>query len=604
MRKYSVSSKEAYLASHKRKVKVSKKEVPKTSKDLKENIKACIKDDKMPVVQADDREQTWQTFQELLDFDVFLLDCRILNDDMKKKIRETPKANLSDSERKEMEELLKSMQDKIGHNPKLEIERFENWAETIISNVISCWPTSKEEIQTVIAASKEEGLKIRCAGSRHSWAPVFSDERQMLLNLGKLRSDYGHGVKIRIANRSRNEVDVMAGVTTGELKDFQLKNKLHLPASVIIDAVTVVGIVSAGCHGVGRYSKSISDYVVKMRVFDSKGELRTYSNENQAMFRAVMAGFGCFGVVYDITLKMEPEFLVKTENVYYNLGEVFCYARCLQSIVENNWSTNILWFPYNSLSCGDYNPKNDELWVRVTNKAPPDVDTEDWDYYTWRDTKDYVTQGSLAAMLPLLVEDPSIVPYFSWTGFKLLKYVMYPSGEIYQEHPHSVHFRKHIDMAPVYDMEFIFDYDDDYEKLLQIIHVVVKRVDHYEEKEEYPLTALEIRFISYSDAYLGSGVLANPATGGSGHVMCIEILGCPGCRGWDTFSTEVGKEWMDLGGVPHLAKQWNHLPGIYEHIQEKMSGPITSFKTQLKKSGADPDGMFLNENFKMLLGIL
>lgn len=36
----------------------------------------------MPVVQADDREDGWQEFQELLDFEVFLLDCKLLNDDM------------------------------------------------------------------------------------------------------------------------------------------------------------------------------------------------------------------------------------------------------------------------------------------------------------------------------------------------------------------------------------------------------------------------------------------------------------------------------------------------------------------------------------------
>lgn len=77
---YSVASKEAYLASHQRKVKVSKKEVPKTAIDLKENIKACIRDNKMPLIQADDKEQGWQTFQELLDFDVHLFDCKILSD--------------------------------------------------------------------------------------------------------------------------------------------------------------------------------------------------------------------------------------------------------------------------------------------------------------------------------------------------------------------------------------------------------------------------------------------------------------------------------------------------------------------------------------------
>jgi hypothetical protein len=138
---------------------------------------------------------------------------------------------------------------------------------------------------------------------------------------------------------------------------------------------------------------------------------------------------------------MEPEILVKTENLYYNLGEVFYSVEKIKSIVEDNGSVNILWFPYNSLSTGDYNPKNDDLWVRLTNKAPPDVDCEDWDFYTWRDTKDYITQSSLSSIFALLAEEQSLVPYYSWTAFKCLKYVLYPSGEIYQEHPHAVHFR-------------------------------------------------------------------------------------------------------------------------------------------------------------------
>lgn len=138
---------------------------------------------------------------------------------------------------------------------------------------------------------------------------------------------------------------------------------------------------------------------------------------------------------------MEPEILVKTENLYYNLGEVFYSVEKIKSIVENNWSVNILWFPYNSLGIGDYNPKNDDLWVRLTNRAPSDVDCEDWDFYTWRDTKDYITQSSLSSIFSLLAEEPSLVPYYSWSAFKCLKYVLYPSGELYQEHPHAVHFR-------------------------------------------------------------------------------------------------------------------------------------------------------------------
>lgn len=58
----------------------------------------------------------------------------------------------------------------------------------------------------------------------------------------------------------------------------------------------------------------------------------------------------CMYFIYSVIFKMEPEIVVKTETLYYNLGEVFCYADKLKSLVENNWSTHIFWFPYNSLS--------------------------------------------------------------------------------------------------------------------------------------------------------------------------------------------------------------------------------------------------------------
>ena len=58
--------------------------------------------------------------------------------------------------------------------------------------------------------------------------------------------------------------------------------------------------------------------------------------------------------------------------------------------------------------------------------------------------------------------------------------------------------RKYVDQAPVSDMEFAFDLKGDYNKLLKIIQIVVSKVDHYEEKDEYPLNlALEMRWMGY-----------------------------------------------------------------------------------------------------------
>lgn len=61
-----------------------------------------------------------------------------------------------------------------------------------------------------------------------------------------------------------------------------------------------------------------------------------------------------------------------------------------------------------------------------------------------------------------------------------------------------VYFRKHLDLAKVYDMEFVFDYEGDYSKLMEIIQVVVKHVEQFNVKGQYPLNlSLEMRFMTY-----------------------------------------------------------------------------------------------------------
>lgn len=67
-----------------------------------------------------------------------------------------------------------------------------------------------------------------------------------------------------------------------------------------------------------------------------------------------------------------------------------------------------------------------------------------------------------------------------------------------------------------------------------------------------------------SEAYLGTGSIANPKYGGTGHVVCIEVLCLKGTESWKEFNEAVGQKWIEMGGVPHLAKQYDQLEGIFE----------------------------------------
>ncbi|XP_034316358.2 L-gulonolactone oxidase-like [Magallana gigas] len=499
--------------------------------------------------------------------------------------------------------MIKQLQERVGSKPKFSVENFQNWAGNQTSSVISCYPATKEEMSNVIKAATAENLVIRCAGARHSWAPVFADNRQICVNTKNLKSDYPDGSNIR-ADFTKRTVDVMAGVTTGDFKRFQVEQKLSILANVILDLVHVVSVAQTGCHGVGKDVQCVSDYLVKMRVFDANGELRTYSADGDGgdveLFRAVSAGFGCFGVVYDVTIQMDPEVIVKTGTSYPNMKDVFYSKEKLQEILENNWAVEIFWFPFNS---HPLDLSNDELWLRTFNKhrlQGTETVVSHW-FYKIKEAYDFISQEALRIVSPFLRASDSCAPHIQWVSFQTLKHILYPSGDIYQELPNAIHFRKYLDHAKVYDLEFVFDYKGDYSRLMKIIEVVVRQVKQFAAKNQYPLNvSLEMRFMTHSDAYLGTGSIANPRYGGTGHVVCIEVLSLKGTKHWEEFSTAVGKEWMELGGVPHLAKQFEHLPDIYADIRQKMAPQIEAFKDSLGKSGVD-SSLYMNTGMRKLL---
>lgn len=195
-------------------------------------------------------------------------------------------------------------------------------------------------------------------------------------------------------------------------------------------------------QGVGRNANTPSDNVVKMRIIGSDGKLRTYTKDDKEMLQAIRANFGCFGVIFDMTLKLIPEFIVKVENRYMHLGDLFFNAENIKQIFENNWSVEMFWFPFNSLSFFSYDPKHDRVLIRIINKESKKVKTETESYYEKKKRQDHWTQKALEIVSPHLVKHPHLTPEFAYASFRYLSNHIYPSGhDLYQELPHAVHFR-------------------------------------------------------------------------------------------------------------------------------------------------------------------
>ncbi|KAK3598520.1 hypothetical protein CHS0354_005801 [Potamilus streckersoni] len=512
---------------------------------------------------------------------------------------------------------LNILQAKVGPSPDIIREDFKNWSGTQRASVLSSKPKSLTELQTLISVAKSSGLKVRCAGTKHSWSPIFADQNQLLIYMDKMASDYPNNQRIFMeevqCHSDTVKVHIMSGVTNEEFKQFQLDNNISLPCNILLTVVQTVSVVVTGSHGVGKDSKCVCDYLEQIRIVDSDGKLRTYSGRPQDddRMKAVAANFGLFGVVYDVTLRLDnKQPIVKTVNNYSKVQDVFYTTGVLEDMVAKNWSMELFWFPLNSFLFGPkkYSPKNDEVMIRLINPDDKGHNPVGDKYYEWKDIWDF-RSSFLLSVFQNCFRNPTFLPYMQSISFVMLREVIYPhKDDLYEKLTNAVHFRKYIHKVPVYDMEFAFDLSEqnNCNIIRKACQAVIEEVERRRCQGKFPLNiAMEMRWMSYSDSYLSPASIVSASKAKDPKVIYIEVLSLTDTKGWDDFCRVIATAWMKLGGVPHLAKQWDFLSGvgidIDNYIRQRFGDRINQFKDQLQQSKADPERMFFNTKLEQLL---
>ena len=134
----------------------------------------------------------------------------------------------------------------------------------------------------------------------------------------------------------------------------------------------------------------MSDWITSIKVVGPEGKVRTFPNDfddvklpkgvtvDDAM-NALRLNLGVFGVVVEITLKVEPMVSSEVRNSYPQIGDLFYGPDpSIKHILKDNWSVQILWLPFNSLDLAGgivqglpftnvWQPKADEVWLRTVN---------------------------------------------------------------------------------------------------------------------------------------------------------------------------------------------------------------------------------------------
>ena len=74
--------------------------------------------------------------------------------------------------------------------------------------------------------------------------------------------------------------------------------------------------------------------------------------------------------------------IVETDNQWIKVKDLFYNKEAMRKLITENWSVEIFWFPFNGISkceaieafatgdidLGEWDPKEDEVWVRIVNK--------------------------------------------------------------------------------------------------------------------------------------------------------------------------------------------------------------------------------------------
>ncbi len=182
--------------------------------------------------------------------------------------------------------------------------------ETAMQRVVK--PRTVGEIQQAISAAREEDASISIAGGRHAMGGQQFLDGGVLLDVGGLN-------RIFELDAERGLVRVEAGILWVDLirglSEMQQGNERRwsvVQKQTGADRLSIGGALAANGHGRGLTYKPIVQDVESLELVDASGNLLECSRtENPELFSLAIGGYGLFGVIYSVTLRLMPAHRVR-----------------------------------------------------------------------------------------------------------------------------------------------------------------------------------------------------------------------------------------------------------------------------------------------------
>ena len=177
--------------------------------------------------------------------------------------------------------------------------------ETRVRRILT--PRTADEVQAAVRAAASEGAGVSLCGSRHAMGGQQFGADTLLVDLRSLN-------QVRAFDAERGTITVDAGVEwpalvaalverqQGRARQWGIAQK-----QTGADRLTIGGALSANAHGRGLKMAPFVGDVESFDLVDAAGALRRCSRtENRELFQLAIGGYGLFGVITSVTLRLTP----------------------------------------------------------------------------------------------------------------------------------------------------------------------------------------------------------------------------------------------------------------------------------------------------------
>jgi len=181
---------------------------------------------------------------------------------------------------------------------------------TRVHNIVR--PESIGAVQSVVRAARRDGRALSVAGGRHAMGGQQFATNATLIDMNGLTG-------VVEFDRTRGEIEVEAGIQWPELYQYLLASQVNDPRPWAFiqkqtgaDNLSIGGALAANVHGRGLSLPPFVGDVAAFTIVGPDGVVRRCSRtENSNLFRAAIGGYGLFGAIVSIRLRLTPRHKVQ-----------------------------------------------------------------------------------------------------------------------------------------------------------------------------------------------------------------------------------------------------------------------------------------------------